>query len=563
MAELVGFVASTITVAGIASTAASKLKRLWDEVQNVPETITDLVQQIEILESHIGQIESEINERGASTNPIFNDPAVRLSTEYCRECIESLASIIDELRVKIDTQKNPKRTLSKMRVVLKKQVLAHFEGRLQKAVSLLGLTQQGYMMTVWDIQVAKATSGWKAKLRVWRVAPDSLAIKAIKDDDYDGLRDSLAAGHATPFDRTQTGDTLLHLAAQHANHKIIDLLVGAGLGFDEKNDGLISVLRRFVYQLQQSAGLSDMLDFLTSQGAFENPVYDCVASANRIDIPMLAVVDFIGERESPAPDILMIYQSYILPRLQDLRPFVSTFFVVAPGDWSPQDARILVWKDGRIREGNISRAMDDGLPIWNLLAYSMGTSESLANTENLQKWQSYISQDMPGITNSMNLHNAIDVPGCQPWLLHNPQSPLTPLLWLLLLTLDSWHAQGHLCNSFEEVYSPHLKPALRRWLTLLKSCGVDLEEYGTREQDLLQSNRSVSSYDWKFRSGYYGPVTGESVRLRNIVHGANVDDWELVWDIGYPRHCTGTGSCEPHFPVPGGWPDEAHRTEEA
>lgn len=148
MAELLGAIASSATVVGVASTAASKLKRLWDEVQNVPETITDLVQQIEILESHIGQIESEIKDRSASTGPLLSDSTVRLSIEYCRKCMEGLASIVDDLRIKIDTQKNPKRTFSKMRVVLKKQVLSHFEGRLQKAVSLLNLTQQSYIVYV-------------------------------------------------------------------------------------------------------------------------------------------------------------------------------------------------------------------------------------------------------------------------------------------------------------------------------------------------------------------------------------------------------------------------------
>lgn len=259
----------------------------------------------------------------------------------------------------------------------------------------------------------------------------------------------------------------------------------------------------------------------------------------------------------------MLYQSYILPRLRDLKPFISTFFVAAPGDWSPQGIRAIVWKDGGIRQGTISRVMADGFPIWNLLAYSMGTSASLRDDGNMQAWQSYILQDASGIADNDSLHRKVEVPGCQPWLLQNPQSPLTPLLWLLLMTLDSWHAQGHPRSSFEEVYSSYLEPALQRWLTLLKGCGVDLEEYGARERDLLQSDHSILLYDWRCPGGYYGRGAGESVRLRDIIHGADVENWELLWDIKPPRYGANTGGCDLRFSVPGGWPDEAHGTEGA
>ncbi|KAI1762744.1 hypothetical protein GGR53DRAFT_467991 [Hypoxylon sp. FL1150] len=96
MAELLGVAASAVAVVGVASGTTSMLKKLWDEVHNVPETITDLVHQLEILESC-----------SHSTSPslILDDPAIRLSTEHCRSCMKDLASTVEKLPECIDKQK--------------------------------------------------------------------------------------------------------------------------------------------------------------------------------------------------------------------------------------------------------------------------------------------------------------------------------------------------------------------------------------------------------------------------------------------------------------------------
>ena len=152
MAEIFGVVASSLAVAEIASkagTAIPRLMRLWNEIHNVPDTIKDLMKQINILDPLVWEMETEINERRAAINPmLFNDIALRRSTEYCREAINDLTRLVDDLETYIDTEKSLKRHFGKIKVVLKAQTIAECERRLGKAVHFLNLAEQSYLSLV-------------------------------------------------------------------------------------------------------------------------------------------------------------------------------------------------------------------------------------------------------------------------------------------------------------------------------------------------------------------------------------------------------------------------------
>lgn len=149
MAEILGIVASSITVAEVASKAGgavTRLKRLWQDIRNVPDTINDLMKQIDILDPLIWELETEVNERRASINPIlFNDSALRKSTEYCREAVSDLTRLVDDLKTQVDTERKLKRRFGKVKVALKAQAIADYERRLRKAVCFLNLAQSSYM----------------------------------------------------------------------------------------------------------------------------------------------------------------------------------------------------------------------------------------------------------------------------------------------------------------------------------------------------------------------------------------------------------------------------------
>lgn len=145
MADILGTVASTITVADVALKAAesiSKLKRLFTEIQGVPKTIHSLVQQVELLDLFVWDLE-----QADTTNPIlFNDDAIRRSTGFCRKSLIELTRLVDDLSSQVNTQKRLKRCAAKAKIILDKKVLSDFQSHLQRVIMMLSLAQQNYMM---------------------------------------------------------------------------------------------------------------------------------------------------------------------------------------------------------------------------------------------------------------------------------------------------------------------------------------------------------------------------------------------------------------------------------
>jgi hypothetical protein len=148
--DMLSIAASGIAVAQVAGAvggALLKLKQLWDEIQDVPETIPDLMEQLECLEPGLWEAEQSISKDNIS--PLFwDDTAARRSTEYCRKALDKLLDIARDLSVQIEVTKRSRlrRNITRVKVVLKKDQLRKLEQRLEKAVCLLHGAQQGYIM---------------------------------------------------------------------------------------------------------------------------------------------------------------------------------------------------------------------------------------------------------------------------------------------------------------------------------------------------------------------------------------------------------------------------------
>jgi hypothetical protein len=150
MAEVLGTVASVIAVVQISSQAGStvvKLRSLWSQVRNVPETIRDLMKEIEILDPIVSEMETEFGDGVARLSPLlFDDTAARLSAGYCREALEGLQELVRELVDQIESSQRSKRGVAKLKVVLKKVAVVRLEKRLHRAVRLLNSAQLSYLM---------------------------------------------------------------------------------------------------------------------------------------------------------------------------------------------------------------------------------------------------------------------------------------------------------------------------------------------------------------------------------------------------------------------------------
>ncbi|KAI1875816.1 uncharacterized protein JN550_002102 [Neoarthrinium moseri] len=154
MAEVLSIFASGVAVAQVAGTAGGaviKLKKLWDEVKDVPETIQCLMDQIDCLDPALWEAEQHIaqNELPAM---LWNDSAAVRSAEYCRKALSKLTELVDDLAVQISSCRGLSKRLAKVKVVLKKDELRKLERRLETAVRLLQTAQQGNIIAMLKLQ---------------------------------------------------------------------------------------------------------------------------------------------------------------------------------------------------------------------------------------------------------------------------------------------------------------------------------------------------------------------------------------------------------------------------
>ncbi len=146
MAELFGVAASAITVAQVAGeffTSVLTLKKLWDEVRDVPDSINNIVEQLQLLNPVLSEMEAEF---AHSNWGLQNDSAARLSIQYCRQAVNDLRALSDDLQRQITSTRRVKRNIAKIQVSIKKDLIRRYQEKLQHAMQILSLSQQTYVM---------------------------------------------------------------------------------------------------------------------------------------------------------------------------------------------------------------------------------------------------------------------------------------------------------------------------------------------------------------------------------------------------------------------------------
>lgn len=152
MAEILGAVASGLAVAEVGLKVGGtvwKLKRLWQEVHQVPETIAYLMKEIEIIEPVLSEFEGNFNTQiiaFPTQSPAYNGAPAALSSAYCREALNDLRNLVEDLEGAVSSEKKRRRTLARIRVVLKKETITGFQARLERATRLLQSAQVNYLM---------------------------------------------------------------------------------------------------------------------------------------------------------------------------------------------------------------------------------------------------------------------------------------------------------------------------------------------------------------------------------------------------------------------------------
>ncbi|KAK8119698.1 uncharacterized protein PG998_004324 [Apiospora kogelbergensis] len=146
MTEPLGVVASGIAVAqlGVATGGAIlKLKKLWDQVNDAPETISDLIERLELIYPSVWDFERQCSQSGLPPMLWDSSTAIR-SLAYCRKALTKFSNVVDDLSTQITSRRGFRKRLTAFKVVLKKDELRRLEEQLKNSLEVLRFAQEAY-----------------------------------------------------------------------------------------------------------------------------------------------------------------------------------------------------------------------------------------------------------------------------------------------------------------------------------------------------------------------------------------------------------------------------------
>ncbi|MCJ1461286.1 hypothetical protein MMC28_011668 [Mycoblastus sanguinarius] len=147
MAELVGVVASGISIGTLAAQITSsivKLKTYWDEVQDAPEDIQDLIGEVEDLYLLLADLEED-QKRNPVSSLVLDNTSISSCLSHCKQGADRLKELADDLSTDFDARSKLRKKWASTKVVLKKDKLERYRKKLERAIRLLSLSHQIYI----------------------------------------------------------------------------------------------------------------------------------------------------------------------------------------------------------------------------------------------------------------------------------------------------------------------------------------------------------------------------------------------------------------------------------
>ncbi|KAL6887682.1 hypothetical protein HDV57DRAFT_489411 [Trichoderma longibrachiatum] len=420
--------------------------------------------------------------------------------------------------------------------------------------------------SVYEVMSSPAIAGWTYTYRVYNVIPDnSEIIQKIHDGDVVGVRQMFSSKAASPFDRSQGGESLLHYAASSRRYEICQLLLKLGLqplldtrGYDTSpvesiaNDMVRTRVQKWTWPV----------------GRDPKRIADLFASylQQPDSLPAERLLDFIREF---APDDLMVsnFRALFMPNYY-LRMLRDRLEAVRLGAFNVLDVKTfgsLLSEDRTFSEEDVHQSTREKVSLVHSAALAFGCRypEELVRYPKLRPWLNAYDEDWGDIVTRVasvaTLEDLTSVETVVPWDAYEVTAwEGTPLMSLIGGTLcylcprisyNHWHELFHGC--------------LHKWLLLLQSGGVDLLAYGKREASILHSigKNTKGAFDAdaieasrtmlrhpmtrstpKAKLYHMGRKKGQMVsinrsgeqywipfRMIDIAYGPSPSDWKLIW----------------------------------
>lgn len=146
MAEVVGVVASGVTIGALATGITSsiiKLKSYWDQGQDAPADVHDLIEELEDLSYLLADIEDDQRQNPVSSL-ILDSTSTSRCLQHCKQGADRLKELTDSLCADLDASNKIKRKWASAKVVLEKNQIDRYKSKLERVIRLLSLSHQLY-----------------------------------------------------------------------------------------------------------------------------------------------------------------------------------------------------------------------------------------------------------------------------------------------------------------------------------------------------------------------------------------------------------------------------------
>ena len=154
MAEVVGAIASGISITTLAvqiATSVAKLKSYWDQLNEAPEDIRLLMEEIEDLNALFSDIEEDQCRNPISSTILDSTKCL----EHCRRGANYLKQLTDDLSTDFHSRSKPKSKWASVKVVLRKDKIELYKSRLERAIRILTLSHDCYTRLVFVTSYAR------------------------------------------------------------------------------------------------------------------------------------------------------------------------------------------------------------------------------------------------------------------------------------------------------------------------------------------------------------------------------------------------------------------------
>ncbi|PTB65979.1 hypothetical protein BBK36DRAFT_1203298 [Trichoderma citrinoviride] len=440
--------------------------QLWQEIREVPDGIRDLVDHLKALEPIFADIEDQFSQDEAST-PFKN------CLDLSRKAHDSLGALVADMRTQLQAKKSVRRKYAAVKILLNKTVLARLEQSLSRLYELIS---------------EPAIAGWTYTYRVYNVIPDNSEIIArVKMGDVVGVRQMFSSRKASPFDKSQGGESLLHYAASNRRYEICQLLLKLGL------QPLLDSRGRYESPAESIAG--DMVSTIIQKRSWpaeRHPkrIADLFASylQEPDSLPAERLLDFIREF---SPDDMMVsnFRNLFMPNYY-LRMLRDRLEAVRLGAFNVLDVKTfgsLLSEDRTFSKADVSQSTREKISLVHSAALALGCRypETLVRYQKPRPWLNAYSERWGDVVTKVvsvaTLDDLTSIETVVPWDAYEVTAwEGTPLMSLI---------GGALCYLCPNISFNHwdglFHGCLHKWLVLLQSAGVNLLEYGKRERAVL------------------------------------------------------------------------------